>query len=92
MVVHQVGGGSAVTLKMVPTPPQGERERGRNETLEAETILLGTEHDKGKGVINAQNTPKYGEGCSGTIKEETNNQGTRRTGQCVLKSKTVPKL
>ena len=60
--------------------------------MEEESPFLGKENDKGKGVINAQIFPKDGEGCSGTRKEETNNQGTRRTGQCVPKSKMVPRL
>ena len=80
------------TFNMVPAPPRGERDRGRNETVEADSVILGKENDKRKGVINAHITPKDGEGCNGTRKEETNNQGTRRTGQCVPKSKTVPRL
>ena len=92
MVAQQVGGGAAVTFVMVPAPPQGERDRGRSEVLEAETIILGSENDKGKAVINAQTTAKDGEGSSGTRKEEATNQGTRRTRQCVLKSKTIPCL
>ena len=77
---------------MVLAPTQGERDRGRTETVEAESTFLGKENDKGKGVINAHISPKDGEGCSGTRKEEKNNQGTRRTGQCVLKSKTILRL
>ena len=50
---NQVGGGSVVTFEMVPAPPRGERDRGRNETVETESAFLGTENDKGKGVINA---------------------------------------
>ena len=49
-------------------------------------------NEKWKGVINASITPRDGEGCSGIRKEETNNQGTRRIGHCVPKSKTVPRL
>ena len=77
---------------MVPTPPPGERDHGRNETVEEQYVILGKENEKGKGVINAPITPRDGEGYSGIRKEETNNQGIRRTGQCVSKSKTVPKL
>ena len=61
---------------MVLAPPQGERDRGRNETVEVDLVILGKENEKGKGVINAQITPRDGEGCSGVRKEETNNQGT----------------
>ena len=77
---------------MVPTPPRGERDRGRNEIVEEGTIILGKENEKGKGIINASTMPKDGEGSSGIRKEETNNQGIRRTRQCVPKSKTMPKL
>ena len=77
---------------MVLAPPRGEKDCGRNETIEVEYVILGKENEKGKGVINAPITPRDGEGYSGIRKEETNNQGTRRTGQCVLKSKTVPRL
>ena len=77
---------------MVPAPPRGERDHGRIETVEVESAFLGKENDKGKGLINAQISPKDGEGCSGTRKEETISQGTRRTGQCIPKSKTVPRL
>ena len=77
---------------MVPAPPWGERDHGRNEKVEAEEMFLGKENGKGKGVINAQTLPKDGEGCNVTRKEEANNQGTRRTGQCIPKSKTVPRL
>ena len=80
------------TFNMVPAPPRGERDRGRNETIEEGTVILGKENENGKGVINASIMPRDGEGCSGIRKEETNNQGIRRTGQCVPKSKTVPKL
>ena len=89
---QQDGGGSVPTDVMVPAPPQGERDRGRNETVEEEYVKLGKENEKGKGVINAPITPRDGEGCSGIRKEETNNQGMKRTGQCVSKSKTVPKM
>ena len=68
---------------MVPAPPWGERDHGRNETVEAEPYFLGKENDKGKGVINAPISPKDGEGCSGTRKEETNNHDKRRKGQFV---------
>ena len=77
---------------MVPAPPRGKRDRGRNETVEADPVILGKENEKGKGAINAPITPRDGEGCSRIRKEETNNQGTRRTGQCVLKSKTADQI
>ena len=64
---------------MVPTPPQGERDRGRNATVEEGTVFLGNENEKGKGIINASTMPRDGEGYSGISKEETNNQGIRRT-------------
>ena len=60
--------------------------------MEAETTTLGSEKDKGKAIFNAQTTAKDGEGCNGARKEEATNQGTRRTGQFVLKSKTIPRL
>ena len=77
---------------MVPTPSLSERDRGRNAITEEGTVILGMETKKGTGTINPSNSPKDREGSSGISKEETNNQGTRRTGQCVPKSKTVPKL
>ena len=91
-MVRQVGDVPKRPFNIVHAPPQGERDRGRNETIEAESVILGKENKKGKGVINDPIMPRDGDGCSGIIKEETNNQGIIRTGQCVLKSKTVPKL
>ena len=58
---------------MVPAPPRGERERGRNATVEEGTVILGMETEKGKGIINPSNLPRDGEGSSGISKEETNN-------------------
>ena len=91
-MVWQVGDVLEDPFTMVPTPPRGKRDRERNETVEADSVILGKENEKGKGVINAPIMPRDGEGCSGIKKEETNNQGTRRIAQCVLKSKTVTRL
>ena len=81
---------------MVPTPPRGERDRGRNATSEEgsaiPTLISDVGIEKGKGIVRPSNLNKYGEGSSGIKKEEPTNQETRRTEQCVLKSKTVPKL
>ena len=92
MVIIQVEDVSERPFKMVPAPPRGERDHGRNETVEEDSVILGKENEKGKGIINASIMPRDGEGCSGTRNEEKNNQGIRRTRQCVPKSKTVPKL
>ena len=91
-MAKKVDGGAATILEMVAAPPRGGRDRGRPEALEAETTTLGSEKDKGKAVFNAQTTAKDGEECSGTRKEEATNQGTRRIGQCIPKSKTMTKL
>ena len=91
-VLGQVGDVSERPFKMVYAPPWGERDRGRNEIVEEDFVISGKENEKGKGIINASIMPRDGEGCSGTRNEETNNQGIRRTRQCVPKSKTVPKL
>ena len=56
--------------------------------MEVEIATMGSDKDKGKIVFSS----KDGEGCSGTRKEEVSNQGTRRMGQCVPKSNTVPRL
>ena len=77
---------------MVHAPPRGERDRGSPEDVEVETATMGSDKDKGKIVFSAQTNAKDREGCSGTRKEEVINQGTRRTGQCVPKSNTVPQL
>ena len=92
MVIVQVGDVSERSIKMVPAPPRGERDHVRNEIVEEGTVFLGTENEKGKGIINASTMHRYGEGSSGISKEETNNQGIRRIGQFIPKSKTVPKL
>ena len=91
-MIVQVRDVSERPFKMVPAPPRGERDRGRNETIEEGTVILGKENENGKGVINASIMPRDGEGCSGIRKEETNNQGIRRIGQCVLKSKTANQI
>ena len=77
---------------MILAPPRGERDGGRNEIVEEESFILGKENEKGKGVINDPIMPRNGNAVVESRKEETNNQGTRRTGQCVLKSKTVTRL
>ena len=90
LVAQKVGGGASTILEMVPAPPQGERDRGRPEAMEAESTIAESKKDKGKAVLNAQPTNMDGEGCSGTRKEEVTNQGAKRIGKCVLKSKTIP--
>ena len=60
--------------------------------MEAEITIAESEKDKGKAVLNDQATAKDREGCSGTRKEEATNQDARRIGQCVPKSKTVPRI
>ena len=70
----------------------GGRDCGSPKYVEVETATMGLDKDKGKAVFNAQTNAKDGEGCSGTRKEEVINQGTRRTGQCVPKSNTIPRL
>ena len=77
---------------MVLAPPLGERDRGRPEAVETEITKAKYEKDEGKVVLNDQETTKDGEGCSGTRKEEATNQDARRIGQCVPKSKMVPRL
>ena len=64
MVVRQVGDVPETPFKMVPAPPQGERDRGRNETVEEEYVILGKENEKGKRVINVPIMLRDGEGCS----------------------------
>ena len=71
---------------------RGERDRGSPEDVEVETTTMGSDKDKEKVVFNAQTNVKDGEGCSGTRKEEVINQGTRRMGQCIPKSNTVPRI
>ena len=75
---------------MVPAPPREEMDRGSVEDVEVETTIMGSNKDKGKTIFNSHTNAKDGEGCSGTIKEEFINQGTRRIGQCVPKSNTIP--
>ena len=75
-MVRQVGDVPERPFKMVPAPPRGERDGGRNEIVEAEFVILGKENEKGKGVINDPIMPRDGEGSSGIRKEETNTQGT----------------
>ena len=77
---------------MVPAPPWEERDHGSPKDVEVETTTMGSDKDKGKIVLNSQNNAKVREGCSETRKEENLNLGTRRTGQCVPKSNTVPQL
>ena len=77
---------------MVPTPPQEERDHRSPEYVKVNTSTTGSDKDKGKIVTNAQTNANAREGCSGTRKEEILNQGTRRMGQCVPKSNTVPRL
>ena len=50
------------------------------------------EKDKGKRPISDSQSGKSGEGTSGTTKEILTKEGNRRTGQCLPKSKTIPKL
>ena len=81
---------------MVPAPPRGERDRGRNASTEEGPVIpfviSRMEIEKGKGIVSPSDMLKDGEGSSGVTKEETNNQGTRRTRKCVPKSKMVLKL
>ena len=77
---------------MVPTPPREERDRRSPEDVEVKTTTMGSDKDKGKTILNAQTNAKVGEGCNRTRKEENLNQGTRRMGQCVPKSNSVPQL
>ena len=51
-----------------------------------------TEIDKGKRPIYDTQLGKAGEGTSGTNKEMSAKEVNRRMGQCVPKSKTVPKV
>ena len=60
--------------------------------MEAEITIAESEKDKGKAILNDQETAKDGEGYSGTRKEEATNQDVRRIGQCVLESKMIPRL
>ena len=81
---------------MVPTPPRGERDRGRNAPLEEgsviPTLISDIETKKGKGIVRPSDPLIDGEGSSGLKKEEASNQEMRRIGKCVPKSKIVPKL
>ena len=81
---------------MVPAPPRGERDHGKNAPSEEgsviPTLISDMETKKGKGIVRPSDPLIDGEGSSGLKKEEAANQETRRTEQCVLKSKTVPKL
>ena len=71
-------------LRMDPYPPRGERDRGKNASSEEgpanPSVISGMETEKGKGIVSPSNTLKDGEGSGGINKEETTNQGTRRTG------------
>ena len=48
MLYLQVGGVSERKIKIVPAPPRGERNCGRNEIVEEGTVILGKENEKGK--------------------------------------------
>ena len=52
------------------------------------------ESKKDKGKILASNTHlgKYGEGTSGSRKENTEKGENKRAGQCLPELKTIPKL
>ena len=43
---RQVGAVTERPFKMVLAPPRGERECGRNETAEEESVILGKENKK----------------------------------------------
>ena len=81
---------------MVPAPPRGGRDLRRNAPSEdgsAVPILRSNmEIKKGKGLASFPKPHKEGEGTSGIKKDEMMKLETRRIGQCVPKSKTVPKL
>ena len=81
---------------MVPTPPRGERDCGRNASSEEgpaiPSVISNMETEKGKGIVRPSDPLIDGEGSSGINKDEATNEGTRRTGKCVPKSKIVPKL
>ena len=82
--------------RMVPAPPHGERDMGRSApSKEGSTIptrISDRETEKGKGIVSALDSLIDGEGSSGLKKEGKLKQETRRTRQCIPKSKTVPKL
>ena len=68
---------------MVPSPPRGERDNGRNSPLEEgsqiPTLISDMEIEKGKGIVIPYDPIRDGEGSSGIKKEEATNQETRRT-------------
>ena len=81
---------------MVPSPPCGGRDLERNAPLEDGSVVpilrSDMEIEKGKGIEIYPKLYKYGVGTSGVKKEETKKLETRRIGQCVLKSKMIPRL
>ena len=81
---------------MVPSPLCGEKDRGSNVSSEEGSVIPSLisdmETEKGKGLVRPYDLLIYGEGSSGLKKDEATKQETIRTGQCVPKSKTVPKL
>ena len=68
---------------MVPTPPHGERDHGRNAPSEEgsaiPTLISDMETEKGKALVGAFDSLIDGEGFSGLKKEQTAKQETRRT-------------
>ena len=57
-----------------------------------QSVDMEVEKDKGKRPICDSQVEKSGEGTSGTIKEILTKEGNQRTGKCLPKSKTIPKL
>ena len=78
LLADKVGGGASASIKMVPAPNRGERDRGRPEAMEAESTIAESEKDKGKAVLNDQATAKDEEGCNGTRKVEATNHDVIR--------------
>ena len=50
------------------------------------------EKDKGKRPISDSQLRKSGEDTRGIVKESFEKEGNKRMGQCLTKSKTIPKL
>ena len=57
-----------------------------------QSVDMEFEKEKGKSLISDSQLGEPGEGTSGTIKESSTKEGNIRNGQCLPKSKTIPKL
>ena len=64
----------------------------RGTLTPGQSVDMEINKDKGKSPIFDSQLGKSGECISGTVKEILEKEGNRRMGQCLPKSKTIPKL